>query len=100
MVKVELFDNPSYLYCFKMTAENGEYYGGITKTFELNVSPDCPYKEMMLRVLINKCMNAYISEVSSKDIWETDLKKFGFKEKNGIFVCGFYNYKLPHDCKH
>ena len=99
MIKVELTENLNYKFCFKMTENEKEYFGGLNKEYFISVDDNCPYKEMMLRVLINKCMNEYIQKISTKDIWNVDLKKFGFKKQDDIYVCGFFDLKLPHDCK-
>jgi hypothetical protein len=99
MIKLELIDNPKYKFCYLMTEDNKNYCGGLNKEYFLVLeNNDCPYKEMMLRALINKCMNEFILKVYSYDIWDINLTKFGFKKQGGFFASGFADLKLPHKC--
>jgi hypothetical protein len=99
MIKVELIENPDYKFCFMMSEDDKVYLGGLTREYFLVVNESCPYKEMMLRVLINKCMNEFIQKINTTDIWNIDLAKFGFVKNDDIFTCGCFDLKLPHDCR-
>jgi len=99
MVKVELIENLEYKFCFMMTEDETTFFGGLTRDYFLIVDENCPYKEMMLRVLINKCMNEFIQEINTTDIWNVDLNKFGFSKEEDVYTCSYFDLKLPHDCK-
>ena len=58
----------------------------------------CPFKELMLRTLINKCINEFVQKVCAKDVWDTDLVRFGFERQGDVFVSSFETLRLPHDC--
>lgn len=73
--------------------------GGLTEEGFLTVDAACPYKELMLRTLINKCIHEFVADVKAKDEWGTDLARFGFeKGPNGIYTADFETLALPHDC--
>ena len=75
------------------------YGGGLAEDGFLTVDAACPYKELMLRALINKCINEFVPAVKAKDEWGTDLARFGFqKHPDGIYTAGFETLALPHDC--
>lgn len=75
------------------------YGGGLAEDGFLIVDAACPYKELMLRTLINKCINEFVPAVKAKDEWNADLLRFGFgKGPDGIFTAGFETLALPHDC--
>jgi len=99
MVKVEIIENVEYKYCFKMSEDDKEYIGGINREYFLTVDKNCPYKELMLRVLINKCMNEFIQRIYTCDVWGTELTKFGFKKQEDIYVSDYFDLKLPHECR-
>lgn len=75
------------------------YGGGLAEDGFLTVDAACPYKELMLRTLINKCINEFVPAVKAKDEWGTDLARFGFqKHPDGIYTAGFETLALTHDC--
>ena len=54
----------------------------------------------MLRTLINKCMSEGVSRVCTRDVWGTDLLRFGFEREGDFFVSDAEKLRLPHDCGH
>ena len=86
---------------FYYTLSDGEnsYGGGLTDGGFLFADAACPYKELMLRTLINKCINEFVPAVKAEDEWGADLARFGFKKNsNGIFTASFETLALPHGC--
>ena len=59
----------------------------------------CPQKELMLRTLVNKCMNGFVPEVRTRDNWGVPLERFGFSREGEFFVSAWDKLKLPHDCE-
>lgn len=98
MIKMEIIPKAEYKFLYKMTEDEKEWTGGLTKDFLMVTDIECPYKEMMLRAIINKCMNSFISRVTTKDIWGVKLEKFGFKKQGEIYSCDYFKLKLPHEC--
>ena len=74
--------------------------GGGMKDGELVLDAACTQKELMLRTLINKCMNDFVKSVKTRDVWGTDLTRFGFQLQDGYYVAGYETLRLPHDCGH
>ena len=74
------------------------YGGGLAEDGFLTIDAACPYKELMLRTLINKCINEFVQKVCAKDVWDTDLVRFGFERQGDVFVSSFETLRLPHDC--
>ena len=60
----------------------------------------CPQKELMLRTLVNKCMNDFVPEVRTRDNWGVPLERFGFSREGEFWVASYETLKLPHDCGH
>ncbi len=60
--------------------------------------PACTEKELMLRTLINKCMNDFVPEVYARGDWGTDLTRFGFERAGDVFRSSWEKLRLPHDC--
>jgi hypothetical protein len=98
MIKAELTEKTGYRFCFKITDGDIISFGGLTDGGILTADAGCQNKEFMLRVLINKCMNDFIEEVKTEDIWGVNLERFGFKKQGGLYVSGFYSLRLPHGC--
>lgn len=88
-----------YRFYFVLSDGAGEYGGGLTDAGELVCDAACPYKELMLRTLINKCMNDFVPEVTTQDVWGTDLSRFGFEERGGGYAAESGSLRLPHDCQ-
>ena len=85
---------------FHYVLSDGEnkYGGGLGEDGFLCVDALCPFKELMLRTLINKCVNEFVQKVCAKDVWDTDLVRFGFERQGDVFVSSFETLRLPHDC--
>ena len=77
-----------------------EYGGGLTEDGFLVCDEACPQKELMLRTLVNKCMNDFIPEVRTGGIWRMPLERFGFAREGEFWVASYETLKLPHDCGH
>ena len=55
----------------------------------------------MLRTLINKCMNEFVTAIRTADAWGVDLARFGFEAgPGGMYTASFETLALPHDCGH
>ncbi len=68
------------------------------KDGELVVDASCTQKELMLRTLVNKCMNDFVKSVKTRDVWGTDLLRFGFEPQGEYYMAGYETLRLPHDC--
>lgn len=99
MLSVLLREKEGYRFYYVLKDGAGEYGGGLTEEGFFVCDEDCPQRELMLRTLVNKCMNEFIAEVKAKDEWGVDLARFGFEERDGYWFASFETMKLPHDCK-
>lgn len=72
--------------------------GGMTEAGELVADPACTQKELMLRTLVNKCMNDFVPAVFTRSVWEADLTRFGFEKEGDRFVSSWDRLRLPHEC--
>ena len=72
--------------------------GGLREDKFLVCDPACTEKELMLRTLINKCMNDFVPEVYAREDWGTDLTRFGFVRAGDVFRSSWEKLRLPHDC--
>ena len=79
--------------------------GGLREDKFLVCDPACTEKELMLRTLINKCMNDFVSEVYARGDWGTDLARFGFEREGDVYRssrdklrlrCAPYNDRAQH----
>ena len=98
MLSVLLRKKEDFRFYFVLSDGAAEYGGGLTKAGELVCDAACPYKELMLRTLINKCMNEFVPEVITRNDWGLDLSRFGFEERESGFAAKFESLRLPHDC--
>ena len=102
MIEVKISYRAGCVLFYEMFCEEGSFYGGIDKHFRLFTDPACPYKELMLRAIINKCMDTPFKHFTAKDEWGIDLTRFGFQKEteNGeeIFSAAAEELKLPSDC--
>ena len=99
MLSVLLRSKGGYRFYYVLSDGTEEYGGGLTEAGELVCDAACPYKELMLRTLINKCMNEFVPEVKTKDDWGLDLSRFGLEERGGGYAAEFASLRLPHDCQ-
>ena len=72
--------------------------GGLREDKFLVCDPACTEKELMLRTLINKCMNDFVPEVYACGDWGTDLARFGFEREGDVYRSSREKLRLPHDC--
>ena len=87
-----------FRFYFVLSDGAGEYGGGLTEEGFLSCDEACPQKELMLRTFVNKCMNDFVPEVRSRDIWDMPLERFGFSREGEVFVSAWDRLQLPHDC--
>lgn len=98
MLSVLLRERAGYRFYYMLSDGAGEYGGGLTEAGEFVCEENCPQKELMLRTLVNKCMNDFIPEVRTRDVWGLPLERFGFSRAGEFFVSAWDKLKLPHDC--
>ncbi len=90
-----------YRFCYVLSDGEKRYVGGLTEEGFLTCEAACPYKELMLRTLINKCMNEFVTAIRTADAWGVDLARFGFEAgPGGMYTASFETLALPHDCGH
>lgn len=89
-----------FRFYFALSDGAGEYGGGLTEEGFLVCDDACPQKELMLRTLVNKCMNDFVPEVRTRDAWGVPLERFGFAQEGEVFVSSWDKLQLPHDCGH
>ena len=99
MLSVLCKKREGYAFYYELSDGQGVYGGGM-KDGELVCDAACMQKELMLRTLVNKCMNDFVKSVRTRDIWDTDLLRFGFELQDGYYVAGYEKLRLPHDCGH
>ena len=100
MLSVVLRQAPGFRFYFVLSDGKGDYGGGLREDGSLFCDPACPYKELMLRTLVNKCMNDFVPEVRTRDNWGVPLERFGFSREGEVFVSSWDKLRLPHDCGH
>ena len=88
-----------YVFYFELKDGAEVSGGGLTDAGELVCSPACAQKELLLRALINKCINDFVPRVTTRGVWGTDLSRFGFVREGELFVSSWDRLKLPHDCE-
>lgn len=98
MFSVLLRKKEGFRFYFVLCDGAKEFGGGLTEENFLVCDAACPHKELMLRTLINKCMNDFIPEVKTRGEWGTELARFGFVKRDGLYTAGFDTLKLPHGC--
>ncbi len=98
MIEVKLSYKSGCILYYEMFCAEGTYCGGIDKDYHLFVSDGCPYKELMLRTLINKCMDTAFTRFTANDEWGVNLTRFGFSKEGELFVAAAAEMKLPSDC--
>jgi hypothetical protein len=98
MIEVKISYKAGCVLYYVMHYQGNQYPGGIDKDFHLFVSDDCPFKELMLRSLINKCMDTFFARFTANDEWGVDLTPFVFKREGDIFVASARDLKLPSGC--
>ena len=99
MLSVLLGQKEGYTFYYSLR-DGTDVSGGGLKEGELVCDENCTQKELMLRTLINKCMNEGIVRVFTRDVWGQDLARFGFEREGDTFVSYAEKLRLPHDCKH
>ncbi len=87
-----------YAFYFELT-DGVDRFGGGLKEGELVCDPACTQKELLLRTLVNKCMNAFVPQVKTRDVWGVDLSRFGFEREGELYVSSWDRLRLPHGCK-
>lgn len=98
MLSVLLEKREGYRFYFILSDGVNRYGGGLTDGGFLTADERLPYKELMLRTLVNKSINDFAEEVKTVADWGVDLLHFGFSEKNGVYTASFETLRLPHDC--
>lgn len=98
MLSVLLKEEPGFRFYFVLSDGSCSYGGGLRGDGELYCDPACPQKELMLRALINKCMNEWVPLVTARDEWGVDLARFGFVREGDLFRSSWQDLCLPHDC--
>ena len=98
MLSVLLQKEPGYRFYFVLSDGEGSYGGGLREGGELVCDPACPQKELMLRALVNKCINDFIPRAFTRDVWGVDLARFGFAPEGEGFAASWQALRLPHDC--
>ena len=78
MIRVELSYKPGFILCYVMSYEGKEFSGGITADYRFYIDENCPFKELMLRSIINKCMDTDFERFTAFDEWGVPLEQFGF----------------------
>lgn len=87
-----------YAFYYELTDGDARFGGGM-KDGELVCDPACTQKELMLRTLVFRCMNAFVPQVKTRDVWGVDLSRFGFAREGDFFLSSWDRLRLPHDCE-
>lgn len=87
-----------FLFYFVLHDGDLAFGGGLTEDRLLVCDSACTQKELMLRTLVNKCMNDFVPEVFVFDTWGVDLNRFGFERAGERFRAFWETLRLPHDC--
>ncbi len=98
MIEVKLSYKPGCVLYYIMHVEEFEFPGGIDKDFHFFVAEDCPFKELMLRSIINKCMDTDFDRFTASDEWGLSLEFFGFRKEGDIYVASAKDLRLPSGC--
>ncbi len=102
MIEVKISYKQGCVLYYVMYCEEGVFEGGVDNKFRLFVAPDCPYKELMLRALINKCMDTPFQHFTTDDVWGMKLERFGFhvetEDGKEVYAAAAQDLKLPGDC--
>ena len=88
-----------FRFYFALSDGAAVYGGGLTENGILVCDDACPQKELMLRTLVNKCMNDFVPSVTAGGDWGADLTRFGFVREEGSFRAAWEQLRLPHDCE-
>ena len=99
MISVRFFLKEGYPVSCELKDGEQTYFGGVTARGERFCEKGVPYPEMMLRALVNRCMDGRISVLYAKDEWGVDLTRFGFVSEGEIYSCPRERLCLPHDCE-
>ena len=97
MLSVLLGQKEGYTFYYSLR-DGTDVSGGGLKEGELVCDENCTQKELMLRTLINKCLNEWIPLVTARDEWGVDLARFGFVREGDLFRSSWQDLRLPHDC--
>ena len=89
---------PGYRFYFLLSDGKDSYGGGLSDGGELVCDAACPYKELMLRTLINKCRNDFVPRAFTRADWGLDLVRFGFAREADGYAASWEQLRLPHDC--
>lgn len=98
MISVLQGEKEGFQFFYTLLCDEVSYGGGLTESNFLCVDEGCPYKELMLRTLINKCIQTFAETVYAEDIWGVDLERFGFIRQGEYYAGSYETLKLPHDC--
>ncbi len=98
MIEVKLSYKSGCVLYYIMHVAEFTFPGGIDKDYSFFVAEDCPFKELMLRAIINKCMDTTFPKFTAKDEWGVDLTRFGFVKEGDVFIASAADLKLPSDC--
>lgn len=99
MLSVNFVEKAGYAaYC---TLKDGarEFFGGVRENGVFFCEKQAPYRELMLRALVNRVMRSGPEMLYAQDEWGVELARFGFKKQGGQYACERKNLKLPHDCE-
>ena len=99
MIRVELSYKPGFILCYVMSYEGKEFSGGITADYRFYVDENCPFKELMLRSIINKCMDTDFERFTALDEGGVPLEQFGFRKEDDVYAASAKDMKLPSPCK-
>lgn len=98
MIQVKLSYKSGCILYYVMHCSEGQFEGGIDKHYHFFVDPACPYKELMFRTLVNKCMDTPFQHFTADDEWGISLPFFGFRKEGDVFVAAAQDMKLPSAC--
>lgn len=100
MIEVKISYKSGCVLYYVMHCAEGQFEGGVDNRFRLFVSPDCPYKELMFRAIVNKCMDTPFQHFTTGDVWGFPLERFGFRREGDEYFAAAQDMKLPSDCGH
>lgn len=99
MIRIELSYKQGFILYYVMHYEGKEYPGGITAEYRFFVDEACPFKELMLRAIIDQCMDTDFTGFTAVDEWGIELEPFGFRKEKDVYVASAKDMKLPSLCK-
>ena len=99
MLSVRFFLKEGYPVSCELKDGENVFFGGVTAQGEFFCEKGVPYPEMMLRALVNKCMDGRIPVLFARDEWGVDLARFGFEWEGERYACPRERLRLPHDCE-